>query len=78
MSEKFQKEVIERLDLMVKLLSRMNLDKDASQTDAILQLSNIGLKPSQIAQTLNTTQNYVNVILSKKRKGGKNDGSETV
>lgn len=68
MSEKFEKEIIEKLDLMIKLLSRMNLDKDSSQTDAILQLNNIGLKPSQIAQTLNTTQNYVNVILSQKRK----------
>ena len=74
MSEKFEKEVIERLDLVVKLLSRMNLNKDSSQTEAILQLSRIGLKPFQIADILNTTGNYVNMILSKKRKENKKDG----
>jgi len=78
MSEKFEKEVIERLDLVVKLLSQMTLDPDASQTESIVRLSKIGLKPSQIADALNTTSNYVNVILSKKRKGGKNNGSKTV
>ena len=71
MNEKYEKEVIERLDIIIKLLSKMNLDPDTSQTDAILQLNNIGLKPSQIAKSLNTTQNYVNMILSKKRKEGR-------
>lgn len=68
MSEKFEKEIIERLDLVVKLLSRMNIGKDSNQTEAILQLSRIGLRPSQIADTLSTSQNYVNLILSKNRK----------
>ena len=81
MSEKYQKEVIERLDLIVKLLSRMNLDKDSSQAEAIMQLKSIGLRPSQIAQTLNTTQNYVNMTLSKKRRktkdGVKKESNET-
>lgn len=74
MREKFEKEILERLDLIIKLLSSMNLDKDSSQTDAIIQLSRIGLKPSQIAQTLNTTGNYVNMILSKKRRESKKNG----
>jgi orotate phosphoribosyltransferase-like protein len=74
MSEKFEKEIIERLDLVVKLLSRMNLSKDATQTEAIIQLSRIGLRPSQIADTLNTSQNYVNLILSKNRSDGKKNG----
>ncbi|MDO8622906.1 MAG: hypothetical protein Q7R52_01565 [archaeon] len=71
MSEKFEKEVIERLDLVVKLLSRMNINQDSTQTESIIQLSKIGLRPNQIADTLNTSQNYVNLILSKNRKEGK-------
>lgn len=71
MSEKFEKEVIERMELIVKLLSQTNLDPEAPQTESIIRLSKIGLKPSQIADVLNTSSNYVNVILSQKRKGMK-------
>lgn len=71
MTEKFQKEMNEKLDIIIKLLSQMSLGPDTSQTERILQLNSIGIKPSQIAQTLNTTQNYVNMILSKKRKENK-------
>lgn len=79
MSEKFEKEILERLDLVVKLLSRMNLDKDSTQTSSIMQLSRMGLKPSQIADVLGTTGNYVNMTLSKKRKEGKKqDGPKTI
>ena len=74
MSEKFQKEILERLDLIVKLLSRMNLDKDSTQTDAIVQLNKMGLKPAQIAEIIGATGNYVNMILSKKRKEKKKNG----
>ena len=74
MSEKFEKEVIERLDIMIKLLSQSSLDPNAPQTEAIQRLNKIGLKPSQIAEVLNTTSNYVNVILSKRRKGEKKNG----
>jgi len=68
MKERFEKEVIEKMDLIVKLLSQINLDPNAPQTESIVRLNKIGLKPSQIADVLNTTSNYVNMILSRKRK----------
>jgi len=74
MTEKFEKEVIEKLDIMIKLFSQSSLDPDAPQTEAIQRLSKIGLKPSQIAEVLNTTGNYVNVILSKNRKEASKNG----
>jgi transcriptional regulator len=77
MTEKFEKEISEKLDIIIKLLSQMSLGADTSQTGRILQLNSIGIKPSQIAQTLNTTQNYVNMILSKKRKENKKQDEKT-
>ena len=74
MSEKFERDIMEKLDIMIKLLSQINLDPDAPQTEAIQRLNKLGLKPSQIADVLNTTNNYVSVILSQKRKEKKKNG----
>ena len=76
MTEKFEKEVLERLDVIAKLLSQMSLDPEAPQTVSIARLSKMGLKPNQIADILNTTSNYVHVILSQRRKGGANKNAK--
>lgn len=68
----FEKEVLERLDLLIKLIASSNLDSDNSQTKSIIQLNKIGIRPLQIADILRTTQNYVNMTLSKERSKKKN------
>ena len=75
MSEKFEKEILEKLNIIINLLSHgPQVEEGAPQTETILRLRKMGLKPTQIAQTLNTTGNYVNMILSKKRRGIKRNG----
>lgn len=72
MNDKFENEILERLDIIIKLLSHgPQVEEGASQTETILRLKKMGMKPSQIAKTLDTTGNYVNMILSKKRKESK-------
>jgi len=61
-------EILERLDIVVKLLALNALPPNATQTESICRLDKIGLKPKQIAEVLNNTQNYVNMILSRTRK----------
>jgi len=76
MTEKFEREVLEKLDVMTKLLSQMSLDPEAPQTASITRLNKMGLKPTQIADILNTTSNYVHVILSQKRKAETNKNAK--
>lgn len=73
MSKKFETELLEKLDLLIKLNAHSNINPNASQTDSIIRLKKIGLKPKQIAEALDTTQNYVNATLSK-NKGAKKSG----
>ncbi len=73
MSEKFEAELLEKLDLLIKLNVHSNINPNASQTDSIIRLRKMGLKPKQIAEALDTTQNYVNAILSK-TKGARKHG----
>lgn len=63
-------EIIERLDLIIKLLAMNMMNDEGSQKDKIIQLSKIGLQPKEIANILNTSNNYVNVTLSNARKDG--------
>lgn len=63
-------DVVERLDLMVKLLAMNMMGKEGTQKDKIIQLYKIGLQPKEIANILNTTSNSVNVTLSNARKEG--------
>jgi len=68
MDDKFRKEILEKIDLLIKLSACTVINPNAPQTESILHLKKIGLKPKQIADVLNTTQNYVNMILSKNRR----------
>ena len=61
-------EVIARMDLIIRLLA-INIVKDMkTQADRILYLSSLGFRPKDIAGLLGTSQNTVNVALSKARK----------
>jgi hypothetical protein len=68
--ENFQKELLRRLDALLRLSVASNL-KESSQTDKIIFLDNLGFAPKDIADLLNTTGNYVNVILSNSRRKNK-------
>ncbi len=64
----FQKDIINKMDLLVKIAAHSTINPQFSQTESILHLKKIGLKPKQISEILNTTQNYVNMTLSKSKK----------
>ncbi|MFX0138897.1 MAG: hypothetical protein ACFFDN_34975 [Candidatus Hodarchaeota archaeon] len=63
-------EILERLDLIIKLLAMNIMSGEGTQKDKIIQLSKIGLQPKEIANILNTTSNTVSVTLSNARREG--------
>jgi len=71
-SEKFQKDILRRFDVIIRLLAASSL-KDASVTDKIYFLHKSGFSPKEISEILNTSGNYVNVILSNMRKKKKKE-----
>ena len=73
MSEKFERELLEKLELLIKLSAHSNLNPNASQTESIIRLRRMGLRPKQVAEVLNTTSNYVNATLSKSKGARKNE-----
>jgi hypothetical protein len=64
-------EVLERLDVLIKLQAAALTAQMESSKDKILFLSAAGLRPTLIAEILGTTANNVNVTLSKSRKPSK-------
>jgi hypothetical protein len=64
-------EVLERLDILIKLQAAALTATMESSKDKILFLSNAGVRPTLIANILGTTTNSVNVTLSKSRKPAK-------
>ncbi|WP_342725655.1 hypothetical protein AAFG07_01265 [Bradyrhizobium sp. B097] len=64
-------EVLERLDILIKLQAAALTAPMESSKDKILFLSNAGLGPTLIANILGTSTNTVNVTLSKARKPAK-------
>lgn len=68
--ENFQKELLKRLDALLKVSIASNM-KESSQTEKIIFLDSLGFAPKDIADLLNTTSNYVCVILSNTRKKSK-------
>lgn len=63
-------ETLRELRLIRGLLSAQ-ITKGLLQKDAILALSNAGMMPAEIAETIGTTPNNVSVTLSSLRKEGK-------
>jgi hypothetical protein len=61
-------EVIDRLDILIKLQAASLIGPMESTKDKILFLSKAGLRPTLIAEIVGTTTNHVNVALSKSRK----------
>lgn len=65
--EQFRKEILVRLDALIKL-STISSMKDQTQKEKIILLDSVGFGPKQISETLNTSSNTVNVALSNLRK----------
>lgn len=73
MNEKTLQETNKLLKVMIALLVRSNMaDKIASMREQISILSGLGLQPSNIAEILGRSGNYVNKELSELRKINKN------
>lgn len=65
-------EIEKKLDILVKLTASSVIKEDSTQTESILRLNRIGIRKKDIAEILNSTENYVNLIISKnKKKDGK-------
>lgn len=62
------KEMMAKLDLVIRLLTVSIVKDMKTQTERILALSSSGFGPTDIAKLLGTTANTVNVTLSKARK----------
>jgi hypothetical protein len=63
----FEKEILEKLDLIIRLLS-LDVVKDAELRAQVKRLSELGFKPREIAGFLGKTPNHIRVILSELRK----------
>lgn len=72
MNEKMQQETNRLLKVIIGLLARSKQDKVATLRDQISVLTDLGLAPSEIAEILGRSGNYVNKELSELRKINKN------
>lgn len=61
------RQILERLDTLIRLQALSMVDRYKSTKDKILFLGGAGLTPKEIAELLNTTSNSVSVTLSKDR-----------
>ena len=61
-------DVAQKLDILIKLQAVALTASIESSKDKILFLAKAGLRPTLIAEILDTTTNHVNVTLSKGRK----------
>ena len=67
MDETNSKEIIERLDKLIRVVALTGM-KDLTSTQKIALLSQAGFSPKEIAEIIGTSQNVVNVRLSEMRK----------
>jgi DNA-directed RNA polymerase specialized sigma24 family protein len=67
MDDKQFKEIVERLDKLIRIVAISNT-RGLTSTDRIILLHQAGFAPREIADMLNTTSNVVSVTLSLRRK----------
>jgi hypothetical protein len=61
-------DISEKLEILIKLQAAALTASMESSKDKIIFLAKAGLRPTMIAEILNTSANHVNVVLSKERK----------
>ena len=69
MDEKLTKEILKKMDNIVKLLA-LTAGAGLTLTERIILLDKAGFRPIEIAEILGTTSNAINVILFHNRKKG--------
>lgn len=67
MNETDSKEIIERLDKLIRIVALTGM-KELTSTQKIALLSHAGFHPKEIADIIGTSQNVVNVRLSEMRR----------
>jgi hypothetical protein len=67
MEEKQLKAIIDKLDILIKIVA-LSSTKGLTSTEKISLLNQAGIAPKDIAEIIGTTQNVVNVRLSEMRK----------
>jgi len=67
MKETDSKEIIERLDKLIRIVALTGM-KEHTSTQKIALLSHAGFGPKEIADLVGTSQNVVNVRLSEMRR----------
>lgn len=66
--------ITQRLDVIIRLIA-LTAGSNLTLTERIHQLARAGIRPTQIAEILNTTRNVVNVRLSEARSQKKRGGN---
>lgn len=72
MNDKLLQETNKLLKVIIGLLVRNKQEKAATMRDQIGILAGLGLAPSEVAEILGRSGNYVNKELSEIRKDSKN------
>jgi len=67
MEDRQLKEIVERLDKLIRIVA-LSSTKGLTSTEKISMLHHAGFAPKDIAEILGTTSNVVNVRLSEMRK----------
>lgn len=75
MDKNVERDILHELRIIKKLLAQ-NLFSGDSQQKRISRLDALGLQPTEIADTLGTTSNTVNVALNRLRKEKSKAGKE--
>ena len=66
--KKMSNEVVQKLDILIKLTAANVIKEDKTQTESILKLKDMGINYKDIAKIINTSESYVALILSKNKK----------
>lgn len=67
-------ELLKKFDILIKLTAANVIKEDKTQTESILKLNVMGIGYRDIAKILGASDNYVAMIISKKRKERKQNG----
>lgn len=64
-------QVLEKLDILIKLTAANVIKEDKTQTESILKLNGVGIKYRDIARILGASDSYVALIISKNKSKNK-------
>lgn len=68
MNESQIKEITNRLDIIIKIISAHLVEEDVSPIEQIKKLSSVGMSPSQIGKLLGKPTNIVTAYMARLKK----------